>query len=88
MRVLITGAAGFLGSNLCDLLLSEGHDVIGMDNFITGKQENLAHLAGNDRFSFFRHDVSKYIFIAGFQRRAFRDAPRGASLLCLWNKAY
>lgn len=65
MRVLITGAAGFLGSNLCDLLLSKGHEVIGMDNFITGKQENLAHLSGNDRFSFFRHDVSKYIFIAG-----------------------
>ena len=65
MRVLITGAAGFLGSNLCDLLLAEGHEVIGMDNFITGKKENLAHLMGNDRISFFRHDVSKYIFVAG-----------------------
>ncbi|MBT3240690.1 MAG: SDR family oxidoreductase [Chloroflexi bacterium] len=65
MRVLITGAAGFLGSNLCDLLLAEGHEVIGMDNFITGKKENLAHLMGNERFSFFRHDVSKYIFVAG-----------------------
>ncbi len=65
MRVLITGAAGFLGSNLCDLLLAEGHEVIGMDNFITGKKENLAHLTGHDRFSFFRHDVSKYIFVSG-----------------------
>ncbi|MBM3152313.1 MAG: SDR family oxidoreductase [Chloroflexi bacterium] len=65
MRILITGAAGFLGSHLCDRLLSEGHDVLGMDNFITGKPENLAHLAGNPRFTFFRHDVSNFIFIPG-----------------------
>lgn len=65
MRVLITGAAGFLGSHLCDKFLAEGHEVVGMDNFITGKRENLAHLAGNQQFSFIRHDVSSYIFVPG-----------------------
>ncbi len=65
MRVLITGAAGFLGSHLCDKLLAEGHEVVGMDNFITGKSENLAHLADNRNFSFIRHDVSDYIFVSG-----------------------
>lgn len=65
MRILITGAAGFLGSHLCDRLLAEGHEVIGMDNFITGSAENLAHLAGEPRFSFYRHDVSHYIFVPG-----------------------
>ena len=65
MRILITGAAGFLGSNLCDRLLDEGHEVIGMDNFITGSPDNLAHLAGNENFSFIRHDVSNFIFVPG-----------------------
>ncbi len=65
MRILITGAAGFLGSHLCDRLLADGHEIIGLDNFITGSVENLAHLAGNDRFSFIRHDVSNFIFIPG-----------------------
>jgi len=50
---------------LCDRLLAEGHEVIGMDNFITGSAENLAHLAGNERFSFIRHDVSNFIFVPG-----------------------
>jgi len=63
MRILITGAAGFLGSHLCDRLLSEGHSVIGMDNFITGNPENIAHLMGNEKFSFQKHDVSNYIFV-------------------------
>lgn len=65
MRVLITGAAGFLGSHLCDHLLAEGHTVVGMDNFITGNPNNLAHLAGHPRFSFIRHDVSNFIFVPG-----------------------
>lgn len=65
MRILITGAAGFLGSHLCDRLIASGHDVIGMDNFITGSSENLVHLAGNPKFSFIRHDVANFIFVPG-----------------------
>lgn len=65
MRVLVTGAAGFLGSHLCDRLIAEDHEVVGMDNFITGDPQNLAHLAGNERFSFIRHDVSNFIFVPG-----------------------
>jgi dTDP-glucose 4,6-dehydratase len=63
MIVLITGAAGFLGSHLCDFLIEQGHTVIGMDNFITGNPDNLAHLAGHPRFSFIRHDVANFIFV-------------------------
>lgn len=65
MRLLVTGAAGFLGSHLCDKLLSEGHEVIGMDNFITGNPQNLTHLSGHQRFSFIQHDVSDFIFVPG-----------------------
>jgi dTDP-glucose 4,6-dehydratase len=65
MRILLTGAAGFLGSHLCDRLIKEGHEVIGMDNFITGNRENLAHLSGHQNFSFIRHDVSNFIFAPG-----------------------
>jgi dTDP-glucose 4,6-dehydratase len=65
MRVLITGGAGFLGSHLCDRFLAEGHSVIAMDNLITGATENIAHLAGHERFSFIKHDVTNYIFVDG-----------------------
>jgi dTDP-glucose 4,6-dehydratase len=65
MRVLITGAAGFLGSHLCEKLINNGHEVIGMDNFLTGDPQNIAHLSGNPAFSFIRHDVSNFIFVPG-----------------------
>ncbi len=65
MRILITGAAGFLGSHLSDCLLSQGHEVIGLDNFVTGRPENITHLLGNEKFSFRKHDVSNYIYISG-----------------------
>lgn len=65
MRVLITGAAGFLGSHLCDRFVAEGHTVVGMDNLITGSMDNIAHLFGHDRFSFIKHNVSQYIYVPG-----------------------
>jgi len=64
-RVLITGGAGFLGSNLCDLFLMRGYDVICMDNLITGNLDNIAHLFGNDRFKFIKHDVTNFIHVDG-----------------------
>ena len=65
MRILITGAAGFLGSHLTDRLLAEGHQVIGMDNLITGNPENLVHLAHEPRWQFVRHDVTTFIRVEG-----------------------
>src|SRR5512140_1228003 len=64
-RALITGGAGFLGSHLCDLFLSRGHEVICMDNFITGSPSNIAHLFGRDGFSFIKHDVTNFIHVEG-----------------------
>jgi dTDP-glucose 4,6-dehydratase len=64
-RVLITGAAGFLGSHLCDRFLKEGYYVIGMDNLITGSMDNIAHLMGKENFEFHHHDVTKYVHISG-----------------------
>lgn len=59
MRILVAGAAGFIGSHLCDRLLNEGHQVVAMDNFITGSADNLAHLEGNSQFEFIEQDVTK-----------------------------
>ncbi len=60
---LVTGGAGFLASHLTDRLLAEGHRVIGIDNFITGSQDNIAHLAGNENYRFIKQDVTEYLFI-------------------------
>jgi len=65
MRVLVTGAAGFLGSHLCDRLLADGHEVIAMDNLLTGNTRNLAHLQEEKRFRFVRHNVAEFIFVDG-----------------------
>lgn len=64
-RVLITGAAGFLGSHLCDRFIKEGYHVIGMDNFITGDRKNIFHLSNIPSFQFIEHDVAKHISIEG-----------------------
>ena len=65
MRILITGGAGFIGSHLCDRFISEGHEILCLDNLITGTTENISHLAGNSRFTFIKHDVTNYIFVEG-----------------------
>jgi dTDP-glucose 4,6-dehydratase len=65
MRAVVTGAAGFLGSHLSDYLVAKGHTVIGLDNLITGSTRNIEHLAGDDRFSFVKHDVTEFIYING-----------------------
>jgi dTDP-glucose 4,6-dehydratase len=65
MRVLVTGAAGFLGSHLVDRLLADGAEVVGMDNLVTGRPENLSHLAGHPRFRFVQHDVTRFIAVDG-----------------------
>ncbi len=62
---VITGGAGFLGSHLCDKLLTEGHKVVCIDNLITGDIANISHLLGNENFTFIKHDVTEYIFIEG-----------------------
>ncbi|MDR9399159.1 UDP-glucuronic acid decarboxylase family protein [Salibacter sp.] len=64
-RVLITGAAGFLGSHLCDRFLKEGYHVIGMDNLITGNLDNIEHLFSEKHFEFYNHDVTKFVHVSG-----------------------
>ena len=63
--ILITGGAGFIGSHLCDRFIVEGDDVICMDNFVTGNPDNIAHLIGNPRFKFIKHDVTDFIYVEG-----------------------
>ena len=65
MRIVVTGGAGFIGSHLCDRLLADGHEVVAIDNLVTGQAENIAHLAGHQRFSHIRHDVSNFIEVPG-----------------------
>ena len=65
MRILITGGAGFIGSHLVDYLLERGHEVIAMDNLSTGSTDNIAHVAGHDRFRFIKHNVTDYIYVEG-----------------------
>ncbi|MDX2184141.1 MAG: UDP-glucuronic acid decarboxylase family protein [Gemmatimonadaceae bacterium] len=65
MRILITGAAGFLGSHLCDRFLADGHTVVGLDNFLTGSPDNIAHLIGNPKFQFVEHNISTYTYVSG-----------------------
>jgi dTDP-glucose 4,6-dehydratase len=64
-RILITGAAGFLGSHLCDRFIKEGYEVIGMDNLITGDMKNIAHLLNNENFEFFNYDVTQFVHVRG-----------------------
>jgi len=65
MRVLVTGGAGFIGSHLCDFFVRQGHDVVCMDNFITGSPDNIAHLLGRPGFTFVHHNVTEYIDVPG-----------------------
>ncbi len=64
-RILITGGAGFLGSHLCDRFIGEGHEVMCIDNLITGNRDNIAHLFGDPKFKFIHHDVTEYLHVAG-----------------------
>ena len=65
MRIVVTGGAGFIGSHLCDRLVGADHEVIAIDNLVTGDAKNIEHLAADDRFSYIRHDVSNYISVSG-----------------------
>ena len=65
MRILITGGAGFIGSHLCDYFMEKGHKVICVDNLLTGRLQNIAHLLGNKNFEFVNYDVTNYIFVNG-----------------------
>ena len=65
MRIVITGGAGFIGSHLCDYLIAKDHEIICIDNLLTGKAENILHLIGNSKFRFIKHNVSDYIYVDG-----------------------
>src|SRR5215813_8941267 len=74
MRAVVTGGAGFLGSHLCDRLITEGWEVLAIDNLVTGVEDNVGHLAGNRRFQLVKADVSKYIDVAGAVEYVFHFA--------------
>jgi dTDP-glucose 4,6-dehydratase len=80
MRILISGAAGFIGSHLADLLLEQGHEIIGLDNFITGDRRNLLHLIGNKRFTLIDHDVVRPVKIDGAIDRIYHLASPSSSV--------
>src|SRR2546427_11889810 len=65
LRIIVSGAAGFIGSHMCDRLLAQSHTVVGLDNFLTGAEQNLAHLAGHPRFELIRHDVTLPMSVDG-----------------------
>lgn len=65
MRTIITGGAGFIGSHLCDYLIEKGHEVVCIDNLLTGKMDNIVHVIGNCQFRFIKHNVSDYIYVDG-----------------------
>jgi dTDP-glucose 4,6-dehydratase len=65
LQILVSGAAGFIGSHMCDLLLAEGHSVVAVDNFLTGAERNVAHLGGHARFRLIRHDITQPLAIEG-----------------------
>src|SRR6056297_2419498 len=64
-RILVTGGAGFIGSHLCESLLENGHEVIAMDNRVTGRTGNLEDVFYDERFSFYEHDVTEFIHVSG-----------------------
>lgn len=82
MRILVTGGAGFLGSHLCEHLLDDGHEVICIDNLITGSTDNIAHLQQR-RFEFIKHDVTNYIYIKGPLHFIFHLASPASPVLYL-----
>jgi len=83
MRTLITGGAGFVGSHLCERFLAEGHEVICVDNCITGATPNIDHVRMSDRFSFIRHDISHPLEIDGQLDNILHFAsPASPSIIC------
>ena len=74
MRILISGGGGFLGSHLTDLLLEQGHEVVGVDNFLTGQRENIAHLNGKPGYTFIEADVIEPVKLSGSFDRIFHMA--------------
>ncbi len=84
-RILITGAAGFLGSHLCDRFIAEGYFVIGMDNLITGDLKNIEHLFKDKNFEFYHHDVTKFVHFAGKSDRLFENSNPNSKSRFAWN---